>query len=187
MNVKLFLSSALFGVFLLSGCNVTPPAQPQDTATRDTGSTQAHQETTASIAVVGDETSETTEVSESDVPEASSGSISAVPSGDPLYQPYNETLRTGLHGKKPYVIFFHATWCPTCRQMEKDIISDLENFPAGTNILKADYDTVDALKKEYDVKIQSTVVVLDEDGEVVWQGQDPAMDDFKGYIENSFE
>lgn len=54
MKLQVFLSSLLMGVFVLGGCNAGMPA-PESTSRQNESSTQAHQETTASIEVTGDE------------------------------------------------------------------------------------------------------------------------------------
>jgi len=70
------------------------------------------------------------------------------------------------------VIFFHATWCPSCRALIGDIEKNARVIPAGTTILKADYDTETALKKKYGVTTQHTLVQVDNDGNLIkkWSG-----------------
>ncbi len=62
------------------------------------------------------------------------------------------------------VVFFHAPWCSTCNEFEKEIIA--QGVPEGITILKADYDNDTDLKQKYGVRLQSTFVLLDENGEV---------------------
>lgn len=91
-----------------------------------------------------------------------------VPTGEaPIYTAYSEAQFATLAGSEPFAIFFHAEWCPTCRQMEKYINADLSLFPVGTKILKANYDTETALKAKYGITVQSTVVIIDGNGEYV--------------------
>jgi len=70
------------------------------------------------------------------------------------------------------IIFFHATWCPSCRALINDIESNLGSIPAGTTILKADYDTETELKKKYGVTTQHTLVQVDTNGTLIkkWSG-----------------
>jgi thioredoxin 1 len=70
------------------------------------------------------------------------------------------------------VIFFHATWCPSCRTLSGDIEKNASTIPAGTIILKADYDTETELKKKYGVTTQHTLVQVDKDGNLIkkWSG-----------------
>ncbi len=90
-----------------------------------------------------------------------------------------------LIGKEPVTLFFHATWCPTCKRMKKDIKADLSNFPANTKIIEADYDTATDLKQKYGVTAQTTFVVLDANGNVVDKATVPSLDWLKSTIETS--
>lgn len=63
------------------------------------------------------------------------------------------------------IIFFHAPWCPQCRDLDKDISSN--SVPAGVTIFKTDYDTNQALRQKYGVTLQTTVVLVDENGNLV--------------------
>ena len=61
----------------------------------------------------------------------------------------------------PVAVHFHATWCPTCRAQDK-ALDALKSDPALKNvtILKADYDQEKALKKQMNIRTQSTFVVF---------------------------
>ena len=54
------------------------------------------------------------------------------------------------------VYFFHAPWCPTCRATEKAIARD--GIPAGLTLVKVDFDSEDALRRQYGVTTQHTFV-----------------------------
>lgn len=62
------------------------------------------------------------------------------------------------------VVFFHANWCSTCNYFEGQIESD--GVPEGVTILKVDYDKDTDVKKLYGVSVQSTFVLLDDNGDV---------------------
>lgn len=70
------------------------------------------------------------------------------------------------------VLFFHASWCPSCRGLNADIEKNLETIPAQLSILKVDYDTETELKKKYGVTYQHTLVQVDKDGNLIkkWSG-----------------
>lgn len=159
MKMRNFFASMLLCALLFAGCTSTPTTAPS----QETPSA-VEKNTKASI-TVGDG-------DEENVAEA-------------VYQDYSVSERDAVHGKKAYALFFHASWCPTCRVMEKNILADLDSFPEGTNILKADFDSEKELRGELEVKIQSTIVIFDAAGNVVWNGQDPSMDDLKKYLQNS--
>lgn len=70
------------------------------------------------------------------------------------------------------VLFFHASWCPSCRGLNADIEKNLEAIPSGVSILKVDYDKETELKKKYAVTYQHTMVQVDKDGNLIkkWSG-----------------
>lgn len=70
------------------------------------------------------------------------------------------------------VLFFHASWCPTCRNQENNILKDLGNIPSNLTILKVDYDKEVELKKKYGITFQHTFVQVDAQGNVIasWAG-----------------
>ncbi len=62
------------------------------------------------------------------------------------------------------VLFFHATWCSTCKLLARDIEANAAQIPAGVKILKVDYDSETALKQKYGVTLQHTLVQVRPDG-----------------------
>jgi thiol-disulfide isomerase/thioredoxin len=70
------------------------------------------------------------------------------------------------------VLFFHASWCPSCRGLNTSIESNLKSIPEGVTILKTDYDKETELKKKYGVTYQHTLVQVDKDGNMIkkWSG-----------------
>jgi thiol-disulfide isomerase/thioredoxin len=86
------------------------------------------------------------------------------------YAAYSGTLAPA--GKQ--VLFFHASWCPTCRSADTDITSKLSDIPADVTIHKVDYDDSSELKKKYGVTYQHTFVQVDEKGEMIakWSSGD---------------
>jgi len=104
---------------------------------------------------------------------------------EPQYIDFSDQLYSSMLGKKPFALFFHAKWCPTCRQMEKDIKADLKSFPRGTVILKADFDTQTALEKKYGIVSQSFIVILNKNGEAVSQLWAPNNNALKDAINKS--
>ncbi len=70
------------------------------------------------------------------------------------------------------ILFFKASWCPTCQAVDKDILAHLGNIPSKTYILKVDYDTSAELKKKYGVTYQHTFVQVDANGTMIkkWSG-----------------
>lgn len=72
------------------------------------------------------------------------------------------------------VLFFRASWCPTCRALDADIKANLSQIPKNVLILDVDYDKSAELKKEYGVTYQHTLVQVDADGKMLakWSGSE---------------
>jgi thiol-disulfide isomerase/thioredoxin len=70
------------------------------------------------------------------------------------------------------VLFFHASWCPSCRAVNKDIENNTDAIPSGVSILKLDYDKETELKQKYGVTTQHTFVQVDSQGTMIkkWSG-----------------
>lgn len=79
------------------------------------------------------------------------------------YLNYSEKELAAAQGTK--VLFFHAPWCPQCRALETSIKAG--SIPAGVTIFKVDYDSNQELRQRYGVTIQTTLVRIDEDGNLV--------------------
>lgn len=104
---------------------------------------------------------------EAPIPEAPIPEASTTSYGEPKYITYTQSHNDSIIGKSPTVLFFHADWCPTCRTIESNINDELASFPAGTQILKVNFDKETKLKQDYEVFVQSTLIVLDSAGNVV--------------------
>ena len=70
------------------------------------------------------------------------------------------------------VLFFHASWCPTCRALDANIKANSSSIPEDLTILDVDYDTYSDLKKKYGVRYQHTLVQVDSKGNLIkkWSG-----------------
>ncbi|UTT63255.1 thioredoxin family protein [Microcella humidisoli] len=66
------------------------------------------------------------------------------------------------------VLFFHASWCPKCRALDEDI--EANAIPDGMTIFKVDFDTANDLKQRYGVTLQTTIVYVDDEGELLTKG-----------------
>lgn len=86
-----------------------------------------------------------------------------------VYSP--EKLSWAKDGGK-VVLFFKASWCPTCKALDANIKSQLSAIPAGVTILELDYDKSTELKQKYGVTMQHTLVQVDADGKLIgkWSG-----------------
>lgn len=70
------------------------------------------------------------------------------------------------------VLFFKASWCPTCKALDFNIKANVSNIPNGLAILEIDYDNSLELRKKYGVTYQHTLVQVDKDGNLIkkWSG-----------------
>lgn len=87
------------------------------------------------------------------------------------YEAYSpEKLSFAVQGD--VVLFFRASWCPTCRGLETDILANLDKIPEGVVILDVNYDTATELKQKYGITYQHTFVQVDEKGNQItkWVG-----------------
>lgn len=75
---------------------------------------------------------------------------------------YNKDPNKYDDSKKVY--FFHASWCPICRGIDKEINADMSKIPDGVTLIKTDYDNSTDLRQKYGVTTQYTFVQVDSKG-----------------------
>ena len=85
------------------------------------------------------------------------------------YAPEKVMLASATHD---VVLFFRASWCPTCRAVDADIKANISKIPASLAILDVNYDNSASLKQKYGVTYQHTFVQVDKDGNLIkkWSG-----------------
>ena len=85
------------------------------------------------------------------------------------YAPEKVALASSAHD---VVLFFRASWCPTCRAVDADIKANLSKIPSDLAILDVNYDDSSSLKQKYGVTYQHTFVQVDKDGNLIkkWSG-----------------
>mgnify|MGYP001597709164 CR=1 FL=1 len=85
------------------------------------------------------------------------------------YEAYSAE-KLALAAEGDVVLFFRASWCPTCRALDADIKANV--VPEGVTILDVNYDTEVALKQKYGVTMQHTLVQVDAEGNLIqkWTG-----------------
>ncbi len=88
-----------------------------------------------------------------------------------LYTTYNAD-KLAMAATGDVVLFFKASWCPSCRTLDADIKSKSTTIPSSLTILEVDYDTAIELKKKYGVTTQHTLVQVNASGEMItkWSG-----------------
>jgi len=102
------------------------------------------------------------------VPTTSDKTAQSSASGQPSQTPsqyvdYYDGIITATAGQK--VLFFYAPWCPQCRALETSIKAG--TIPSGVTIIKTDYDSMQGLRQKYGVTIQTTLVKVNDDGDLV--------------------
>jgi thioredoxin 1 len=82
-------------------------------------------------------------------------------------KPYSATaLADAQKADKPVALHFHADWCPTCKA-QASLLQTLKAEPGlELTVLVANYDDEKDLKRRFNVRGQSTLVVLRGDKEV---------------------
>lgn len=108
----------------------------------------------------GQTTPEVTKVSEEGVTAPEQPAVTTTPGS---YKTYSESDVATTKGTK--VLFFHAQWCPQCRQLDAEITAG--PLPDNVTIFKVNYDTSQALRQKYGVTLQTTFVKIDDAGNLV--------------------
>ncbi len=76
-------------------------------------------------------------------------------------KPYSAALLAeAQQADKPVALHFRADWCPTCREQDRLLASMKAEQGLDLTVLAVNYDTEKALKKRFNIRGQSTLVVL---------------------------
>ncbi len=88
------------------------------------------------------------------------------------YESYDASKISMASATHDVVLFFRASWCPTCRAIDANIKANLKEIPVSLTILDVDYDKSTELKKKYGVTYQHTFVQVDAQGNLIkkWSG-----------------
>lgn len=76
------------------------------------------------------------------------------------------------------VLFFYASWCPTCQPVDRELNEKADSIPSNTVVLRVNYNDPDTDEEErnlaatYNIPYQHTFILLDQDGNVLktWNG-----------------
>ena len=88
------------------------------------------------------------------------------------YEAYSSEKTRMASATHNVVLFFRASWCPTCIAVDKDIKANAKSIPESLTILDVNYDNSTDLKKKYGVTYQHTFVQVDAQGNLIkkWSG-----------------
>lgn len=88
------------------------------------------------------------------------------------YEVYSASKIAMASASHDVVLFFRASWCPTCKAVDADIKAHLQDIPATLTVLDVDYDNSAELKQKYGVTYQHTFVQVDAQGNLIakWSG-----------------
>lgn len=92
---------------------------------------------------------------------------------EPFIEYQNFEQAKMIASEAPTVLFFYASWCPTCRNAREEF-KKRDNEFKNINIILVDYDNSSDLQKKYGVTYQHTFVQIDDNGDslVKWNGGD---------------
>ena len=79
---------------------------------------------------------------------------------------------------KRRVLYFYATWCPSCKQANEDFTANPDKIPEDVIVLRVNYNDPDTdsqekdFAKKYGITYQHTFVQIDEQGKELtkWNG-----------------
>ncbi len=91
--------------------------------------------------------------------------------GEPFIEYQNLEQAKLIADEAPTVLFFFASWCPTCRSAREEFTNRQDELKK-INIILVDYDNSTDLQKKYGVTYQHTFVQIDGNGEAIvkWNG-----------------
>lgn len=93
------------------------------------------------------------------------------------YVPYSKAVYDDSADKRR-VLYFYASWCPTCRPADADFIQNSSKVPQDMIVIRVNYNDPDTdqeekdLAKKYGIAYQHTFVQVDSAGKEVtkWNG-----------------
>ncbi len=187
MKKLILVLFAFASLTALSGCKFIPEPMPDpgvenvmlDENEEDDG---LHEEDGDAMEDRGvNEPAEEVSAENEDVPDTMERKPETPPSTDAVYEDYSEAKFLHYKGKEKVAVFFHASWCPSCRVTDAKIKENLASLDNAV-IFKADYDAESDLKREFKVLLQDTIVFLNADGSVAKVKIAAGVDDIKSFF-----
>lgn len=101
-------------------------------------------------------------------------------------KPYSaQALAAAEQAGQPVAVHFHADWCPTCRAQEKSLTTLAAEKSLDLTVLVANYDTEKDLKRRFNVRTQSTLVVLKGSQEVARLAGDSSVEGIRKALKSA--
>lgn len=99
------------------------------------------------------------------------------------YSSYNKSELATAQNMK-VVLFFSASWCPSCKELDLNIKNNLNSIPENIAILYVDYETNSELKSKYNVLYQHVLIQVDSSGNEIkrWEGSSTLQDLLKEIV-----
>ncbi len=174
MNKKLLITISIIAGLFLAGGSVIAYSNNQNN--KKEADRMAMTNKTESEAMMQDETTAMEQEKMTNESDAMSGEDAMSKQGAYVtLADYNKDPSKYADTKKIY--FFHASWCPICQGIEKEINADTSRIPAGVTLIKTDFDSSTDLRKKYGVTVQYTFVQVDNDGNEVAQWSASSLSD----------
>lgn len=93
------------------------------------------------------------------------------------YVPYSKAVYDTSADKRR-VLYFYATWCPSCKVANEDFTANPNKIPEDVIVIRTNYNDPDTdqeeknLAKKYGITYQHTFVQVDSDGKEItkWNG-----------------
>jgi thiol-disulfide isomerase/thioredoxin len=155
------IAAAAFGIVLAGCASDTSQTADLAAASQEAPSTAAAE----AQSPAGESASPAAAQTEAAVPSAAGttdAQAQAPTAGAWIDQATYEANKQQYHDAGNVVLFFNASWCPTCQQAVSNL--DAEGVPPGLTVVSLDYDSASDLKQEYGVTVQHTFVQVDESG-----------------------
>lgn len=81
------------------------------------------------------------------------------------YQLYSdESFQKALNNGRTILFFAATSWCSTCAELDQAIKENYSKLPQDVTILQVDYDHDKEMKSKYGVTMQTTLILLDQNG-----------------------
>lgn len=107
----------------------------------------------------------------------SAKTATTVKTANSRYIPFTqEVFESSFPGTR--VLFFYASWCPTCRPADADFAQNADKIPSDIQVIRVNYNDSDTdsfekdLARKYGVTYQHTFVQIDSAGNqlTIWNG-----------------